>query len=57
MYLNVGKIFALVEVSHEYKLVVLLKELFKGSTSTSLIFSDGGVQVLIPEIIFHEESL
>ena len=57
MYLNVGKIFALVEVSHEYMLVALLKELFKVSTNISPIFSDGDVQVLIPETIFHEMSL
>ena len=57
MYLDVGKISALLEVSHEYKLVVQLKELYKVSTKVSSIFSDGDAQALIPKTIFHEKSL
>ena len=57
MYLNVGKTSAVVEVSHECKQVVLLKELYKVSRNISSIFSNWDAQVLIPETVFHEKSL
>lgn len=50
MYLNVGTISALVEVSHGYKLVVYLKELYEVTISVPSIFSDGDVQALVPTI-------
>ena len=57
MYLDVREISALVEVSHEYKLVASLKEIYKVSTNVSFIFSDWDVQALIPNKIFHEKNL
>ena len=50
MHLNVGAISALAEVSHGYKLVVYLKELYEVTISVPSIFSDGDVQVLSPTI-------
>ena len=48
MYLDVGKISALVELSHEYKLVFQLTELYTVSTNLSFIFSSYDAQALIP---------
>ena len=47
MYLDLGKISTLVEVIHEYELVVQLKKLYKVSTT----FFDGDVPALIPDTI------
>ena len=52
MYKGTKEIFELAQVSHDCKLVNLLKELDKVSSNVSSIFSDGDISALNSDIIF-----
>lgn len=50
MYLDVGKNSELIEVSHEYKLIIESNEYCDVCTNVSSIFSDGDIHPLIPDL-------
>ena len=48
--MDVGKNSELIEVSHEYKLIIESNEYYNVCTNVSSIFSDGDIQTLIPDL-------